>query len=58
MALKQIKEEWRSALRIFGVQFVMMAGGIEKLKLFVDNLATDLMVSEFTIDCQYFQCEE
>ena len=58
MALKQIREEWRSALGIVGVQFVTITGIIGMLKLFVDNLATDLMVSEYMIDCQHFQLED
>ena len=34
-------------LVISGVQFVMMSGEIMMLKLFVDNLVIDWMVSEY-----------
>ena len=41
----QMKEEWRSAFVISGVQFVTMTGETGMLRLFVDNLVIDQMVS-------------
>ena len=47
MELVNLKEEWRCALKIFGVQCVMMPGTTEMPKWFVHNLDTLHKVSVF-----------
>ena len=40
----EMKEEWKSALKETGEQFVIIHGIIEMLKLYADNLGLDQQV--------------
>ena len=46
----EMKEEWKSALKETGEQFVITHGIIEMLKLYADNLGLDQQVEYY---CQY-----